>query len=78
MIDFYSISNYWILIEKGKYISYLKILKITALIVITLRECENARFHYFGISTICKFDKTIYVSLILILKRIYRAKSLNI
>nr|DAZ78808.1 MAG TPA: hypothetical protein [Caudoviricetes sp.] len=51
---------------------------MSALIIITLRECENTRFHYFGISTICQFDKTIYVSLILILKRRYWAKSLNI
>nr|DAI69598.1 MAG TPA: hypothetical protein [Caudoviricetes sp.] len=56
----------------------LKILKMSALIIIALRVCDNTRFHYFDISTICQFDNTIYVSLILILKRIYLAKSLNI
>nr|DAZ55067.1 MAG TPA: hypothetical protein [Caudoviricetes sp.] len=31
----------------------LKILKMSTSIVIALRECENTRFHYFDISTIC-------------------------
>ena len=51
---------------------------MTALIVITLRECENTRFHYFDISTICQFDKTTYVSLILIIKNISGEKPKHI